>query len=195
MFERKAHHSDVRFRFTIERKIRSRPLFTFQRGRLLRRRWVRLPLRPGVPMRPSTPKLPRRSSLRLKNFDYSTAAVYFITICSSERKTILGAVCEGSVRPSAMGRIVSECWFELPYHYARLELGAFVVMPNHVHGLISLHDPAGAGLRPAPTAATVSEIVGVFKSFSSRRIHKAIASSPKKIWQRGFYDHIVRSWA
>ena len=73
-------------------------------------------------MCPSAPKLPRRSSLRLKNFDYSTAALYFLTICSSQRKTILGAVCDGKLRPSAMGRIVSECWFELPYHYARLEL-------------------------------------------------------------------------
>jgi putative transposase len=144
-------------------------------------------------MCPSAPKPTRRSSLRLMNFDYSTAALYFLTVCTSARKTILGTVCEGMLQPSAMGRIVSECWFELPYHYARLELGAFVVMPNHIHGLISLHDPAGAGLRPAPTTATLSEIVGVFKSFSSRRIHATSASSPKKIWQRGFYEHIVRN--
>jgi putative transposase len=85
-----------------------------------------------------------------------------------------------------MGRIVSESWFELPYHYARLELGAFVVMPNHVHRLISLRDSVGAGLRPAPTTATLSEVVGVFKSFSSRRIHATNAPAPKKIWQRGF---------
>jgi putative transposase len=135
----------------------------------------------------------RRSSLRLKNLDYSTAALYFLTICTSQRKTMLGAVCDGNLRPSAMGRIVSEPWFELPYHYARLELGAFVVMPNHVHGLISLRDSVGAGLRPAPTTATLSEIVGVFKSFSSRRIHTTNASAPKKIWQRGFYEHIVRN--
>jgi putative transposase len=141
----------------------------------------------------SASRPPRRSSLRLKNFDYSTAAVYFLTVCTSERKTILGASLEGKVRASAMGRIVSECWFELPYHYAHLELGAFIVMPNHVHGLISLRDPVGAGLRPAPTTATLSEIVGVFKSFSSRRIHAANASSPKKIWQRGYYEHIVRN--
>jgi putative transposase len=118
-------------------------------------------------MCPSAPKLPRRSTLRWKNFDYSTSAVCFLTVCTSERKTILGAVCERIVQPSAMGRIVSECWFELPYHYARLELGVFVVMPNHIHGVISLHDPVGAGLRPAPTTATLSEIVGVFKSFGS----------------------------
>jgi putative transposase len=144
-------------------------------------------------MCPSAPKLPRRSSLRLKNFDYSTAAVYFVTVCTSERKTIFGAVLEGNVRPTAMGRIVSECWIELPYHYARLELGGFVVMPNHVHGLISLRDSVGAGPRPAPTTATLSEIVGVFKSFSSRRIHATNAPSPKKTWQRGFYEHIVRN--
>ena len=100
-------------------------------------------------MCPSAPQHPRRSSLRLENFDYSIAAVYFITICTSERKTILGASFKKNFRPSAIGHIVSECWFELPYHYARLELGAFVVMPNHVHGLISLHDSVGAGLRPA----------------------------------------------
>ena len=152
-----------------------------------------MPLTPDVPMRPSAPILPRRSNLRLKNFDDSTAALYFLTICTSQRKTMLGAVCDGNLRPSAMGSIVSECWVELPYHYARLELVAFVVMPNHVHGLSARRDSEGAGLRPAPTTATLAEIVGVFKSFSSRRIHATNVSAPKKIWRRGFYDHVVRN--
>ncbi len=119
-------------------------------------------------MCPSPPLLPRRSSLRRKSFDDSTAAVYFLTICTSERKTSLGVVCEGTLRRSAMGCIVLECWFELAYHYARLELAAFVVMPNHVHGLISWCDPVGAGLRPALSAA----------AFPCENSHSANPGSP-----------------
>jgi putative transposase len=144
-------------------------------------------------MRPLPLDFNRRRTLRLKKFNYSTAAIYFVTVCTRDRQAFFGNVDGGHMCPSVMGRIVSECWFELPYHYARLELGAFALMPNHVHGLISLRDSVGAGLRPAPTAATVSEIVGVFKSFAARRIHEADASLPAKVWQRGFYEHIVRS--
>src|SRR5277367_5569839 len=123
---------------------------------------------------------PPRFSLRIKDFDYSHSRAYFLTICAHERLPIFGEIRDGKLAASHSGILVSECWFELPYHYARLELGAFVVMPNHVHGLISMHDPVGAGLRPAPTSVTLSEIVGVFKSFSSRRIRATNASAPRK---------------
>ncbi|HEY0704640.1 MAG TPA: transposase [Candidatus Acidoferrales bacterium] len=136
---------------------------------------------------------PPRKSLRLSDFDYTLGRVYFLTICTHEWRPIFGDIAGGVLHASKCGTIVSECWFELPYHYARLKLGDFTVMPNHVHGLISLHDPVGAGLRPARRSDSVSEIVRAFKSFSSRRIHAAVANAPKNIWQRGFYDRIVRN--
>jgi putative transposase len=137
---------------------------------------------------------PPRFSLRLKNFDYSQSRLYFLTTCAHERLPLFGEIKNGKSTPTAIGLIVSESWFELPYHYARLELGSFALMPNHVHGLIALHDPVGAGLRPARGSDAVSEIVRAFKSFSSKRIHAEIAGFAKmQIWQRGFYDRIVRN--
>jgi REP element-mobilizing transposase RayT len=108
---------------------------------------------------------PPRFSLRIKDFDCSQSRAYFVTICAHERLPIFGEIRGGKLAASHSAILVSECWFELPYHYARLELGAFVVMPNHVHGLIALHDPVGAGLRPARRSDSVSEIVRAFKSF------------------------------
>jgi putative transposase len=81
------------------------------------------------------------------------------------------------------GKIVNGCWHDLPNHYS------FVVMPNHVHGVVVL---VGAGLRPAPTNPPLSEIVRAFKSFSSRKIDELQSTTGLPFWQRGYYEHIVR---
>jgi REP element-mobilizing transposase RayT len=108
----------------------------------------------------------RPNSLRRKGFDYSSAAVYFVTICTHERKSILGKVAGAALEPSAAGKIARECWIELTHHYGRLQLGALTVMPNHIHGVLGFVDPAWAGLKPAPTTRrTLSEVVRAFKTF------------------------------
>ncbi|MCI0520035.1 MAG: transposase [Chloroflexi bacterium] len=97
------------------------------------------------------------------------------------------------------GRIVKACWDDLPSHYAHVELGAFVVMPNHMHGIIILRDEAsvgagyvGAGLRPAATRAK-TEIVRALKSFSARRINQMQNAAGAPVWQRNYYEHIIRN--
>jgi len=136
----------------------------------------------------------RRLSLRFKDFDYSHARLYFLTTCTHERLPLLGEIKAAKLHLNAIGKIVSDSWFELPYHYARLRLDAFIVMPNHVHGLIALHNPVGAGLRPARRSDTLSEIVRAFKGFASRRVHTEVRGFSKaQLWQRGFYDRIVRN--
>jgi REP element-mobilizing transposase RayT len=107
-----------------------------------------------------------------------------------------------------LGEIVQASWYELPDHYASLELAAFVVMPNHVHGVVFLHGPVGAGLRPAPTPherrtqvcgegrrVSLSEILRAFRSFSARQINIERHTPGAPVWQRGFYEHVIRNEA
>ncbi len=97
-----------------------------------------------------------RRSIRLKGYDYSQAGAYFVTICVADGQSLLGEVVDGVMRMSRFGEIVQTCWDDLPRHYPHVQLDAFVVMPNHVHGVIMLVDddvPAdsvGAGFKPAP---------------------------------------------
>ncbi len=100
------------------------------------------------------------------------------------------------------GAIVEDCWANLPKHYLNITLDAFVLMPNHVHGVIIIEDNTmgvGAGLQPALSERVVderhsmSEIVRAFKTFSARTINQIRASTGSHVWQRGFYDHIIRS--
>ena len=109
---------------------------------------------------------------------------------------MLGEVANGTLRPSQSGVIVRECWFELPYHYAGLGLDAFVVMPNHVHGIVVLLNPVGAGFKPARATVrrtTLTEVVRAFKTFSGRRINQLSNTMGRTVWQRGYYEHIVRN--
>ena len=97
------------------------------------------------------------------------------------------------------GRIVGHCWNDLPNHYLNIELDEFVVMPNHVHGIIVLANDlpgdVGAGLKPAPTGGRrhgVPEIMRGFKTFSSRRINSVRGTSGIPVWQRNYYEHVIR---
>jgi putative transposase len=100
---------------------------------------------------------PNRKSPRLKGFDYAEDGAYFVTICTDKQKHWFGRVDEnGEMQCNGYGEIVLECWRDLPNHYLNMELDLFVVMPNHVHGIIFINNlipliTAGEGLRPSPT--------------------------------------------
>ena len=145
---------------------------------------------------------PGRRITRLKGYDYSTPGAYFITVCTQNRSLLFGQVVAGKVSASRLGAIVEDSWAGLPDHYGNVILDAFILMPNHVHGVIIIHDEptvVGAGLKPALAPAVTSrrhglpEIVRAFKTFSSRRINELRASPGTPVWQRGFYDHVIRN--
>ncbi|MBN1398470.1 MAG: hypothetical protein JXA06_10605, partial [Bacteroidetes bacterium] len=93
-----------------------------------------------------------RRSIRLKDYDYAQAGEYFITICTHNRECILGDVKDGGMRLSQLGQVVCDTWYDLPNHNYGVELDAFVVMPNHIHGIIIINDiTVGAGSESAPT--------------------------------------------
>jgi REP element-mobilizing transposase RayT len=131
------------------------------------------------------PNDPRRHSLRLPGYDYSQAGAYFITACTQHRVMRFGEVINCDVRLNDMGTIVQQTWDDLPTHYQGIELDAFIVMPNHVHGIIILADQSE---RRHP----ISEIVRGFKTFSARGVNKC-AGSRSVLWQRGYYEHVIRN--
>ena len=139
-----------------------------------------------------------RRSIRLRGYDYGRSGVYFVTICTHNRGPLLCHVGGGSVRLTATGRRVSECWEELPIHFPYLVLDEFVVMPDHVHGVLHIRD-CRAGPPPAiarfghPPPAALSSIVGAFKAAASKRINadRGIPGAP--VWQRNYYECVIRS--
>lgn len=90
-----------------------------------------------------------RRSIRLPEYDYSQAGAYFITICTHNREPLFGQIIDGEMRLNAIGQIVMDIWFETPVHFHHIELGQFVVMPNHIHGIIIINDVAPVGVRHA----------------------------------------------
>ena len=140
---------------------------------------------------PYDPTRHHRRSIRLKGYDYSQARAYFVTICTQDRACLFGKVVNGEMRLNDAGRMVLAEWNMLPERFPHVVLDAFVVMPNHVHGIVVITNPApddtattaptivGAGLVSAPNdgattrtttrtttrvAPTVGDIVGAFKS-------------------------------
>ena len=135
-----------------------------------------------------------RRSIRLPGYDYSQPGAYFVTICVHGRRPILGDISGGQLRISRYGEIVQACWDNLPSHYIHVELDAFVVVPNHIHGIIRLTDAVGAGFKPAPTKRhALPEIVRAFKTFSARRINAMRAAAGAPVWQRNYYEHVIRN--
>ena len=143
-----------------------------------------------------------RHSIRLKGYDYSQAGLYFVTICVQNRECIFGEIIDNEMQLNENGKIVQMVWNELPQHYHHIELGEFVVMPNHIHGIVIINDVvvgAGvvgvvrAGLKPAPTANHgLPEIVRALKTFSARKINELQNTRGEKLWQRNYWEHIIR---
>jgi len=141
----------------------------------------------------------RRHSIRLKDYDYSQAGAYFVTICTKEQECRFGQIIDQSMQLSSFGHIVKACWGDLPRHYPHVELDIFVIMPNHIHGIIVLagQQIVGAGFKPAPTVVNkrhgLTEVIRAFKTFSSRQINKLRGTPGTPIWQRNYYEHVIRN--
>lgn len=152
-----------------------------------------------------------RSSLRLRGYDYRTGGMYFVTICVLGRQCLLGEINNGVTRSNSVGEMVGDVCNELP-RYLGVEIDAFVVMPNHVHGIITLN-PVGAtprgcpsanvispdigqALGPAPTFS-LSDVVHRFKSLTTARYRNikgpCSGTSDKRLWQRNYYERIIRN--
>jgi putative transposase len=141
-----------------------------------------------------------RRSIRLKGYDYSSPGAYFVTMVTHDHICIFGRVISGKMEINALGKIIQDCWVKLPDHFSNIEVEPFVVMPNHIHGIISISEKDGRGtIYRAPTLEKFAQpIVGSIPTII--RTYKAAVSRNAKrelglihIWQRNYYEHIIRA--
>lgn len=143
-------------------------------------------------------RFPQRKSVRLQDHDYA-GGIYFITICVSGRRCLLSRVKSGNVLLTTAGEIVRDEWLRTADMRADLSLDAFVVMPNHFHAIIAL-GAARIGQEPRLRAhavrpyrgATLGTVVAGFKSACTRRYRATLHEVTAVLWQRGYYEHVIR---
>ena len=156
-----------------------------------------------------------RRSIRLRGYDYAQAGAYFVTIVTRGRECLFGRVADGQMRLNDAGRIAQDEWLRSAVIRPRVTLDAFVVMPNHIHGIIVLSDDGRGTLQRAPTDGALTDggppdrsptverfgkptsdsiptIVRLFKSATTKRINEVRATPGVPVWQRNYYEHIVR---
>jgi REP element-mobilizing transposase RayT len=102
-----------------------------------------------------TPRVPRPRPIRLRGFDYSSPGCYFITICTHDRECVLGDLRTESIVLTPIGEIVRRTWPEIPCHFPNVRLDEYVVMPNHLHGLLLIEDVVVGAQHPAPASGQV----------------------------------------
>ena len=143
-------------------------------------------------------KLPDRKPTRLENFDYGENGAYFITICTEHRRNILSTielsqndVGEGSPLPHLLpyGKIASKWIEEIPQKYREISVDCYVIMPNHIHLLLSVDCYNGRG-NPSPTIVAA---IGWLKYQITAEINSLRGVVGEKVFQRSFYDHVVRN--
>jgi putative transposase len=152
------------------------------------------------------PEVHHRRSIRLRGYDYSKPGFYFFTICSKHREPLFGRIKNNnSVILSQFGKIIESTWLDLPNHNNYIILDVFVIMPDHVHGIIQIEDSihcnseqntAGAGSKPAPAynkpAPKLGEIIRQLKTFSARKINELRKTTGVAIWQRDYYETVIK---
>ena len=149
-----------------------------------------------------------RRSIRLKGYDYTQAGAYFVTLCVQGRECLLGAVTAGEMILNELGQIVREEWERSSEIRREIELDEFVVMPNHTHGIVWIieTDDVRASVRPpqpAPVRAhgrapqrapkSLGSFVAGFKSAATKRINEQRGMPGVPVWQRNYYEHIIRN--
>jgi REP-associated tyrosine transposase len=141
--------------------------------------------------------------MRLRGFDYSRPGEYFITIVTAHRRRILGRVVGGRMQLSEIGRIVENCWKEIPAHFPGTCVEVFQIMPDHVHGIVEIREPSRRGVqlniptgdhfsRISPRKGTLGVIVRTFKAAVTTELKRVDKWSEDPFWQRGYHDHIIR---
>ncbi len=128
-------------------------------------------------------QLPKRKSPRLTDYDYSLSGAYFVTICTNKRTHLFGDIHADEMQLNTAGRIAHEHWLALPRHHSNITISDFVVMPNHIHGILLLDGASGS----------LSTIVGSYKSGVTRRIRQTYQQPSLIVWQGRYHDHIIRS--
>ena len=146
-----------------------------------------------------------RRSIRLCGYDYAQEGLYFVTVCCQGRACLFGEIVDGEMILNPAGRMVEKCWLDIPKHFPHAVLHDYIIMPNHVHGIIELTDVvAGAtnvrakNFSPLPRQSqfrspskTIGSIVRGFKIGVTKWMRQNTDTFP--VWQRNYYEHIIRN--
>lgn len=155
-----------------------------------------------------------RQSIRLKNYDYSQSGLYYVTICTQNRKNLFGDVVGGKMILNECGNMIEKWWIKIPERFNTVRLGTFQIMPNHIHMIIHIvgadpcvrptqHDPH---VRPnmsingstRGSTPTVGTMIQWFKTMSTNEYIKNVHDEKwkpfdKRLWQRNYYEHVIRT--
>ncbi len=137
-----------------------------------------------------------RRSIRLRDFDYAGCGGYFITFCTHQRARLFGVVRDDSLQLTALGRCAERCWLAIPGHFPTIVLDSFVIMPDHVHAILWIARRRADGSdRGEPSsdgtpAGAVGSIVRGFKIGVTKWAHAN--TSIRRVWQRNYYEAIIR---
>ncbi|WP_072620284.1 transposase [Spirulina major] len=151
------------------------------------------------------PKIHHRQSIRLRGYDYTQPGAYFVTICTYKKQCWFGEVRNGTMYRNQIGNLVAHEWLKSPQIRDNVKLDAWVVMPNHLHGIVWLLETKtrrGATLAPRPCATPhqgwgrsrneLGSFIAGFKSSVTRQINQLREHSELPIWQRNYYETIIR---
>jgi REP element-mobilizing transposase RayT len=132
-------------------------------------------------------KHPYRKNPRLSTYDYANAGYYFVTICTHKRECFFGEIIEEGMHLNSAGQMIASVWADMPRRLNKIGLDSFVVMPNHIHGIIVLEK-----------GVALSRVVQAFKSISTNEYIRSVRQQGWKafndtLWQRSFYDHVIRN--
>ena len=145
------------------------------------------------------PKIHHRRSIRLKGYDYSQAGAYFVTIVAWQRECLFGGVVNGTMKLNEIGTIVQKEWERSVEIRNEVELGIYVVMPNHLHGIVILHNDTvvgATGRSPLPPRGPMPRSLGAlmagFKSSVTKQINILRDTPGVPVWQRNYFERIIR---
>ncbi len=144
-----------------------------------------------------------RKSLRLKDYDYTQNGAYYVTICAHNRRCVFGNVRSGEMMLNDAGTMTEEWWKKLPDRFPGIEMDEFIVMPNHLHGIINI---VGAPFMGAlnedratiKVAPTLGQLIGAFKSITTNEYIRNVKTNNwpsfnRQFWQRNYYEHVIRN--
>jgi REP element-mobilizing transposase RayT len=144
------------------------------------------------------PEIHHRRYIRLKDYDYTQEGAYFITICTKDKQCIFGDIKQGEMKLNLLGSMAHQYWQEIPQHFPHINLDVFVIMPNHIHGILWIvktipkEDKTRDYGKMIP--GSIPTIIRSYKSIVTKKIN--IICNQKGIscvWQRNFYEHINRN--
>lgn len=150
---------------------------------------------------------------RLANYDYSSPGVYFLTLCSWGRLSVFGKCEGGAVELSQWGEVLDEEWRRTPRLRLYVRLDSYVVMPDHLHGIVVWDRSPFDSVSPPPAAnqralaerqstysvgllrrpRSVGSFVAGFKAICTKRINELRRKTEPPVWQRNYYEHVIRN--